>query len=243
MLESTCILPQLLLLRQTTVPTVIDSFYLLALGSYRALYILNWIWRSADPTNHGRHVDPIAVIFGVVQTAFYIDFAWVYYSRQRVKLRHGGLVDADDLRSGWLLRTVFGSKHVVGTTDDEDEESSPALGRQDHDPSARSGGRASKWGSRGISVSADDGVLDSERARQKAYSGQENGIVGSGENLGDEDDNDPDAKMQDPDELAKILEDDDDSDDDGVLSKTPSGSGSGEGSVGNGAEWRDGGAK
>ena len=33
MLESVCILPQLILLRQTTVPTVIDSFYLLALGS------------------------------------------------------------------------------------------------------------------------------------------------------------------------------------------------------------------
>jgi hypothetical protein len=31
-----CVLPQLLLLRQTTVPTVIDSYYLLALGSYRA---------------------------------------------------------------------------------------------------------------------------------------------------------------------------------------------------------------
>jgi hypothetical protein len=40
-----CVLPQLLLLRQTTVPTVIDSYYLLALGSYRGFYILNWIHR------------------------------------------------------------------------------------------------------------------------------------------------------------------------------------------------------
>ncbi|KAK0337168.1 hypothetical protein LTR59_012192 [Friedmanniomyces endolithicus] len=37
-LESLCILPQLLLLRQTTVPTVLDSFYLVTLGSYRFFY-------------------------------------------------------------------------------------------------------------------------------------------------------------------------------------------------------------
>lgn len=71
-------LPQLLLLRQTTVPTVIDSFYLITLGSYRAFYILNWILRLA--TEH--HVDAIAFVFGIIQTALYIDFAWVS-KRQR----------------------------------------------------------------------------------------------------------------------------------------------------------------
>lgn len=232
MLESTCILPQLLLLRQTTVPTVIDSYYLLALGAYRALYILNWIWRSADIRD--QNVDPIAVIFGVLQTAFYIDFAWVYYSRQRVKLRNGGLVDAEDLRSGWLLSKIFGNKRIVGSVD-EDEESTPALGNHAENGNGRPGvpGRtgSTKWGSRGISVSADDGIMEGERARQAAYAGQEDGIVDSA--LGD--DNDPDAKMKDPDELAKILDDDsDDGSDDGVL-KTPAGS-----SVGNGSEWREG---
>jgi hypothetical protein len=115
-LESVCILPQLLLLRQTTVPTVIDSYYLLTLGSYRAFYILNWIWREVDITDRGPQ--PVSIIFGVLQTAFYVDFAWVYYSRQRVKLRNGGIVDADDMRNGWLLRTVFGHKAVVGDVDD-----------------------------------------------------------------------------------------------------------------------------
>ncbi|KFY20712.1 hypothetical protein V493_07631, partial [Pseudogymnoascus sp. VKM F-4281 (FW-2241)] len=97
-LESVCVLPQLLLLRQTTVPTVIDSYYLVALGAYRALYICNWIERYATDT-----VKPetVAVIFGVLQTLLYVDFAWVYYSRQRVKLRSGGIVDADDLSKSW----------------------------------------------------------------------------------------------------------------------------------------------
>jgi len=234
-LESLCILPQLLLLRQTTVPTVINSYYLLTLGSYRGFYILNWIWRDLDITDHG--VDPISVIFGVIQTAFYVDFAWVYYSRQRVKLRNGGLVDADDMRSGWLLRTVFGNKRIVGSIDDEDEESAPALGRHADRESVRpTPGRngSSKWGARGISVSADDGVLESERNRQRGFADQEEGIIDSGL----DDDNDADAKMKDPDELAKILnDDDDDGSDDGVLKSA------GPSDVGNGSEWRDGGAR
>lgn len=224
-LESTCVLPQLLLLRQTTVPTVIDSYYLLTLGSYRAFYILNWIWRELDITD--RKPDPVSIIFGVLQTAFYVDFAWVYYSRQRVKLRHGGLVDADDLRNGWLLRTVFGHKPLVGHVDDE--ESAPALGRDSESaPGTGNGRTASKWGSRGISVSADDGVLAGERERQKSFRGQEQGVINAGDEV------DPDAKMRDPDELAKILDDDEFDDDEGVLP------GESSAAVGNGSEWRDG---
>jgi len=74
-LESVCVLPQLLLLRQTTVPTVINSFYLLALGTYRFLYVLNWIYRGVDPSS--RPPNAVSVIFGVIQTALFIDFFWV----------------------------------------------------------------------------------------------------------------------------------------------------------------------
>ena len=66
-LESVCVLPQLLLLRQTTVPTVIDSGYILTLGSYRGFYILNWIVRFFRE-NH--HFEWPAVLFGIIQTAF-----------------------------------------------------------------------------------------------------------------------------------------------------------------------------
>lgn len=72
-------------------------------------------------------------------------------------------------------------------------------------------------------MSADDGVLAGERERQREFQGQESGIV-SAEHV------DPDAKMTDPDELARILDDDDD-DDEGVLPGQV-------GTVGNGSEWR-----
>lgn len=190
-LEAGCILPQLLLLRQTTVPTVINSFYLLALGSYRALYILNWFVRELDM--RGQKPDAVAVIFGCIQTALYVDFAWVYYTRQRVKLRGGGVVDADDLRRGWLLRRIFGKN----ADSHDDEESAPALGGND----GRESRRPSRpgWGARGISVSADEDVFHDDQHRDDE---------GLQERV------DPDAKMQDPDELAKALDDDDDDGDD-----------------------------
>lgn len=146
-LESVCVLPQLLLLRQTSVPTVIDSFYLVTLGSYRALYILNWIVRYFGQEHH---FEPITTIFGVVQTAFYVDFAWVYWTRQRVKLRNGGVVDSEDLSRGWLVTRVVGRNEA----DEADAVVSPSVpSDQDRELSARPEG---KWGARGISVSADE---------------------------------------------------------------------------------------
>ncbi|KAH6609479.1 er lumen retaining receptor [Trichoderma cornu-damae] len=189
-LESVCVLPQLLLLRQTTIPTVIDSFYLLTLGSYRALYCLNWFLRELDVSD--RKPNAIAVIFGLIQTALYIDFAWVYYTRQRVKLRGGGVVDADDLSRGWFLHRIF-SKHAPATDDEEG-----GLGGD-----GSRGGRAT-WGARGISVSADDGVLGPERDDRD----HREGLVGAV---------DPDAKMHDPDELARAMEDDEDEGEDAPL--------------------------
>ncbi len=76
-LEAVCVLPQLLLLRQTSIPTVIDSFYLVALASYRTLYVFNWIYRGVDPSN--RPPNKVSVIFGVIQTLLYVDFFWVRF--------------------------------------------------------------------------------------------------------------------------------------------------------------------
>ncbi|KAK4128692.1 hypothetical protein N657DRAFT_639183 [Parathielavia appendiculata] len=213
-LESVAVLPQLLLLRQTTIPTVITSFYIVFLGSYRGLYLLNWIQGELD-TNM-KTPNPISVIFGVVQTALYLDFAWVYWSRQRVKLRNGGVVDADDLSRGWLLRRIFGSKRFTQDIDgaaSDDEESAPALGggrrtNYNHHYGGGSGGGVGgrpKWGSRGISISADEGVLEHERARvlDGDNDDEEHGVT---------DIVDPDAKMRDPDELARALDEDGDLD-------------------------------
>jgi hypothetical protein len=177
-LESVCVLPQLLLLRQTTVPTVIDSFYLLALALYRALYILRWIFRYAD---EGK-IDPISVIFGLIQTGLYVDFAWVYYSRQRVKLRAGGIVDSDDLSRGWLVSRIIGRKSL-----DFDDVEGGAVGNGARARGSRTGAGAGagnegerhataahRWGARGISVSADDGVAEEGRPLHR---GDEDGLA------------------------------------------------------------------
>ena len=172
-LESVCVLPQLLLLRQTTVPTVIDSFYLVTLGSYRGFYILNWIVRAVTEEHY---FDPIAVIFGVVQTAFYLDFAWVYWTRQRVKLRGGGIVDSEDLRKGWLVTKIIPGRASV---DGDEEAPSTASDAPDPHATARTP-RPNRWGARGVSVSADD-TLDEHQQHRKEPAREGMGKSGSGQ--------------------------------------------------------------
>jgi ER lumen protein retaining receptor len=151
-LESVCVIPQLLLLRQTTVPTVIDSFYLVALGIYRFMYVLNWITRSV---NEDKYADPTSWVWGTIQTALILDFAWVYWTRQRVKLRQGGVVDSEDLGRGWLVGRFVGRKSVDFDYDQE------AAGQQAQDEPNNN-----KWGRRGISVSADEAVRDAPRNKR-----------------------------------------------------------------------------
>ncbi|KAI4286739.1 MAG: hypothetical protein L6R35_004005 [Caloplaca aegaea] len=140
---------ELVLLRQTSVPTVIDSFYLVTLGSYRAFYILNWVVRYFGEEHH---FEPIAPIFGIIQTAFYVDFAWVYWTRQRVKLRNGGVVDSEDLSRGWLVGNLVGRN----MTDEEEGEAADSTPGSDQAKSSLRTGV--KWGAREISVSADDAL-------------------------------------------------------------------------------------
>ncbi|KUI70501.1 ER lumen protein-retaining receptor [Cytospora mali] len=157
------------ILESTSVPTVIDSYYLLALGLYRGLYVVNWLTRELD--SHDSKPKAVQIIFGLIQTALYVDFAWVYYSRQRVKLRSGGVVDADDMSRSWLLRRIFG-KHVDSQHGgNDDEESAPALGNG-------RGPKRSAWGRRGISVSADEGILGQDGA---PFSEEEHGILEDGD--------------------------------------------------------------
>ena len=153
-------IPQLLLLRQTTVPTVIDSFYLVTLGTYRFLYILNWIVRGA---NESGYFDPTSWVWGTIQTALMIDFAWVYWTRQRVKLRQGGVVDSEDLGRGWLVGRLagMGRKSVDYNYDEESGQSS----RNEHSGTNNNNNNNNKWGRRGISVSADEGVLDAPKRK------------------------------------------------------------------------------
>lgn len=46
------------------------KYYLLVLGSYRAFYVLNWIYRYVMEN----HYDLIAIVAGVIQTVLYLVF-------------------------------------------------------------------------------------------------------------------------------------------------------------------------
>merc|ERR1719209_1508724 len=75
--ESVAILPQLFMVSKTGEAETITSHYLFALGSYRALYILNWIYRYHFENTY----DPIAIVAGCVQTVLYCDFFYLYITK------------------------------------------------------------------------------------------------------------------------------------------------------------------
>jgi len=76
-LEAVAILPQLFLVSKTGEAESITSHYLFALGSYRALYLLNWVYRYYSEGFY----DLIAIVAGIVQTVLYCDFFYLYVTR------------------------------------------------------------------------------------------------------------------------------------------------------------------
>ncbi|RXK39354.1 ER lumen protein retaining receptor [Tremella mesenterica] len=76
-LESVAILPQLFMLQRTGEAETITTHYLAALGLYRGLYIPNWMYRYFTEGAF----DPIAVIAGLIQTAIYADFGYIYVTK------------------------------------------------------------------------------------------------------------------------------------------------------------------
>ncbi|KAJ5238686.1 hypothetical protein N7468_003305 [Penicillium chermesinum] len=80
-LESVAILPQLFMLQRTGEADTITTHYLFALGSYRALYIPNWIYRYFTETHFQRSFQPVPIIAGIVQTLLYSDFFYIYYNK------------------------------------------------------------------------------------------------------------------------------------------------------------------
>lgn len=126
---------------------------------------MNWIVQAAQKKGD---VGAAEVVFGIIQTAFYVDFAWIYYTRQRVKLRNGGVVDSDDLSKGWLLSRLFRSNpeslsEEDGAVNNEFPSAAPGTG-------SRSKG---KWGVRGISISADDDADGTWRSETQAPNGRD----------------------------------------------------------------------
>ncbi|KAI8143230.1 ER lumen protein retaining receptor [Fennellomyces sp. T-0311] len=76
-LESVAILPQLFMLQRTGEAETITTHYLFALGAYRGLYLINWIYRYIVED----YVDVLAWVAGSLQTALYSDFFYIYYTK------------------------------------------------------------------------------------------------------------------------------------------------------------------
>lgn len=76
-LEAVAILPQLFMVSKTGEAETITSHYLFALGSYRGLYILNWIYRYI----YEDFKDWIPVVAGILQTVLYCDFFYLYITK------------------------------------------------------------------------------------------------------------------------------------------------------------------
>ncbi|KAM3182681.1 hypothetical protein ACTXT7_011826 [Hymenolepis weldensis] len=76
-LEAVAILPQLFMISKTGEAETITAHYLFALGSYRALYIFNWIYRYVNEDTY----ELIAIVAGTVQTVLYVDFFYLYVTR------------------------------------------------------------------------------------------------------------------------------------------------------------------
>ncbi|CAH8638994.1 unnamed protein product [Heterobilharzia americana] len=76
-LESVAIMPQLFMISKTGEAETITSHYLFALGCYRALYLLNWVYRYY----YDDYLDYVAVIAGIVQTLLYCDFFYLYVTK------------------------------------------------------------------------------------------------------------------------------------------------------------------
>lgn len=76
-LESVAILPQLFMLQRTGEADTITTHYLFALGSYRALYIPNWLYRYFAEN----YFQLVPVVAGIIQTLLYSDFFYIYYTK------------------------------------------------------------------------------------------------------------------------------------------------------------------
>jgi len=81
-LEAIAILPQLIVLQRYREVENLTGNYIFFMGSYRALYILNWIYRAYTEKHYQHHY--VVYFCGVLQTCLYADFFY-YYAMSKAK--------------------------------------------------------------------------------------------------------------------------------------------------------------
>mmetsp|Transcript_384 Transcript_384/g.1463 ORF Transcript_384/g.1463 Transcript_384/m.1463 type:complete len:227 (-) Transcript_384:184-864(-) len=75
-LESITIIPQLITLQRYREVENLTSNYIFFLGLYRGMYLFNWVYRSYYEEGYRHHY--ILYVFGMLQTALYLDFFYYY---------------------------------------------------------------------------------------------------------------------------------------------------------------------
>eukprot|EP00287_Rhodomonas_sp_CCMP768_P004596 CAMPEP_0196718058 /NCGR_PEP_ID=MMETSP1091-20130531/1347_1 /TAXON_ID=302021 /ORGANISM="Rhodomonas sp., Strain CCMP768" /LENGTH=166 /DNA_ID=CAMNT_0042058627 /DNA_START=340 /DNA_END=840 /DNA_ORIENTATION=+ len=75
-LEAVAILPQLFMLQKTKEGEAFTLLYIFCVGAYRALYIINWVYRYSTENHYWQ---PLVWTAGVVQTLLYADFFYYYF--------------------------------------------------------------------------------------------------------------------------------------------------------------------
>uniref|UniRef100_A0A0G4I464 ER lumen protein-retaining receptor n=1 Tax=Chromera velia CCMP2878 TaxID=1169474 RepID=A0A0G4I464_9ALVE len=73
-LEAVTIVPQLMLLQAQREIENLTSDYVFAMGTYRALYIVNWVFRYFMEG----YVNWVGWVGGIIQTGLYVDFFYYY---------------------------------------------------------------------------------------------------------------------------------------------------------------------
>jgi len=82
LLECITIMPQLVVLQRYREVENLTGNYVFFMGAYRALYILNWIYRANTEKSYRHHW--VVYICGVIQTLLYADFFY-YYLKSKAK--------------------------------------------------------------------------------------------------------------------------------------------------------------
>ena len=78
-LEAIAILPQLIVLQRYREVENLTGNYIFFMGSYRALYIANWIYRAYHEPFYQHHF--VVYFCGILQTLLYADFFYYYLKR------------------------------------------------------------------------------------------------------------------------------------------------------------------
>jgi len=81
-LEAIAILPQLVVLQRYREVENLTGNYIFFMGAYRALYIVNWIYRAYTEKYYKHHY--VVYFCGVLQTLLYADFFY-YYAKSKAK--------------------------------------------------------------------------------------------------------------------------------------------------------------